>query len=122
MEAFETVTFGLSQVDDLNSGVARCYTDLMPTTRPRHTITETPTVHAALEKLREKLPGERIDFSELVILGAQVKAHRLPDHKEDARRAHQELAEWISQGTGPAIDIVAADEVKHLGQIVNFDD
>jgi hypothetical protein len=94
----------------------------MPTTKPRHTITETPPVQAALEELRSKMHGERIDFSELVILGARVKARRLPNHSEEARRARQELAEWISEGSGPAVDLAAADEVKHLGQLANFDE
>ena len=48
----------------------------MPTTRPRHTITETPPVQAALDQLRER-EGERIDFAELVTLGAEVKVRRL---------------------------------------------
>ena len=94
----------------------------MPTTKPRHTITETPPVQAALEELRSKLPGQRIDFSELVILGAEVKARRLPDLGEEAQRARRELAEWISAGAGPEMDIAAADEVKHLGQLANVDE
>jgi hypothetical protein len=56
----------------------------VPTTRPRHTITETPPVHEALDQLRAQMreapvwPREdRIDFAELVILGAQAKAERL---------------------------------------------
>ena len=63
----------------------------VPTTRPRHTITETPPVHEALDELRAKLNGDRIDFSELVILGARAKARRLPDRgdAEKARKARK---------------------------------
>lgn len=49
----------------------------MPTRRQRHTITETPRVERALRRLRGLEPGGRIDFKELVILGAEAKAARL---------------------------------------------
>jgi hypothetical protein len=96
----------------------------MPTTRPRHTITETRPVHEALDELRAKLQGERIDFAELVILGARAKARRLPDggNSEKARRARKELADWIRNGNPGMVDIAAADEVKHLGLIANYDE
>jgi hypothetical protein len=97
---------------------------LVPTTRPRHTITETPPVQEALDELRARLNGERIDFAELMILGARAKARRLPEggDTEKARRARRELAEWILKGNGPMVDIAAAEEVKHLGLIANYDD
>jgi hypothetical protein len=94
----------------------------MPTTRPRHTITETPPVQAALDQLRGKLgEGKRIDFAELVMLGAEVKARRLVDEDEDASRARGEIADWIRTGNGPKVDIEAADEVKRLGLIANYE-
>jgi hypothetical protein len=95
----------------------------VPTTRPRHTITETPPVQEALDELRAKLNGDRIDFSELVILGARAKARRLPSggDSEEARRARQELAEMILTRSVP-VDLHAAEEVKHLGLIANYDD
>ena len=91
----------------------------MPTTRPRHTITETPPVQKALDELRAKLHGERIDFAELVVLGARAKARRLPDESEQAGRARDELAGSILAGGGPEMDIAAADEVKRLGLIAD---
>lgn len=91
----------------------------MPTTRPRHTITETPNVIEALDELRAKLGGERIDFAELVILGARAKARQIPDGDRQAREARMRLAEMIRTGSGPDVDIAAADEVKHLGLIVD---
>jgi hypothetical protein len=89
----------------------------MPTTRPRHTITETPDVEAALDALRRKLGGERIDFRELVILGARAKAREMADRDEEQRAACHEVAEWIRHGNGPQVDVAAADEVKRLGLI-----
>ncbi|HLM86526.1 MAG TPA: hypothetical protein VK272_10115 [Solirubrobacteraceae bacterium] len=94
----------------------------MPTIRPRHTITETPPVQEALDELRAKLNGDPIDFSELMILGARAKARRLPDQSEKARKAREELADWIRNGTGPKLDIDAAEEVKYLGLIANYDE
>jgi hypothetical protein len=96
----------------------------MPTVRPRHTITETPPVKEALDELRARLNGDRIDYSELMVLGARAKARRLPERgdTEEARRARKELAEWIRNGNGPKMDIAAAEEVKHLGLIANYDE
>ncbi len=77
----------------------------------------------ALEELRAKLNGDRVDFSELVILGARAKARRLPDggDSEQARKARKELADMIRTRSVP-IDIRAAEEVKHLGLIANYDE
>jgi hypothetical protein len=94
----------------------------MPTARPRHTITETPPVHEALDELRAKLNGDQIDFAELIILGARAKARRLPDQNRKARQARKELADWILTRSGPQMDLAAADEVKHLGLIANCDE
>ena len=95
----------------------------MPTTRPRHTITETPSVQAALDDLRSRLgEAERIDFAELVTLGAEVKARRLADQSEEARRARREMIDWMLNGNGPKVDLKAAEEVKHLGLIARYDD
>lgn len=94
----------------------------MPTARPRHTITETPPVQEALDELRAKLNGERIDLAELVILGARAKARRLPDQDEEARRAGEEIADWIRNGNPGMVDIAAAEEVKHLGLIARYDE
>jgi hypothetical protein len=93
----------------------------VPTTRPRHTITETPPVQEALDELRSKLgDGERIDFAELVALGARVKARRLNADDAEARAARMRLAEMIRTRSIP-IDIVAAEEVKHLGLIPKYE-
>jgi hypothetical protein len=91
----------------------------VPTTLPRHTITETPPVREALDDLRARLEGERVDYAELVILGARAKARQLPDRSGRARRAREQLAKWILTGDGPKVDVAAADEVKHVGLIAD---
>lgn len=93
----------------------------MPTTRPRHTITETPPVQEALDELRAKLgQGETIDFAELVTLGARVKSRRLRADDAEAHAARMRLAEMIRTRSIP-IDVAAADEVKHLGLIPKYE-
>jgi len=96
---------------------------LMPTTRPRHTITETPLVQAALDELRAKLgEDERIDFAELVTLGAEVKVRRMTTENAATATARRRLAEMIRTGSVRyAVDVEAADEVKRLGLIANYD-
>ncbi len=95
----------------------------MPTTRPRHTITETPPVQEALDELRAKLgKGETIDFAELVTLGARVKARRINDDDAEARAARERLAEMIRTRSFPyEVDVAAAEEVKYLGLIAKYE-
>jgi hypothetical protein len=90
----------------------------MPTAHPRHTITETPPVQAALDELRSRLGGERIDYAELVVLGAWMKTSQLPDDAKAASEAARRLAEMVRRRSIP-VDVQAADEVKRLGLIVD---
>jgi hypothetical protein len=90
----------------------------MPTAHPRHTITETPPVKEALDALRARVGNERIDYAELVVLGARLKTRQLPDDARAAREAAQRLAAMIRQRSIP-VDVQAADEVKHLGLIAD---
>lgn len=95
----------------------------MPTTRSRHTITETPPVQEALDVLRSKLrKGEKIDFAELVTLGAEVKARRLSAEEAERSTALKRLAEMVRTRSFPyELDVAAADEVKHLGLTANYE-
>ncbi len=78
-------------------------------------ITETPPVQEALEELRAKLgEGERIDFAELVALGARAKASRLQAESARARAARERLIDEVLNGGG-GVDVRAAEEVKHIG-------
>jgi hypothetical protein len=81
-------------------------------------ITETPLVREALEELRARLGDKRIDYAELVVLGARMKVRQLPDDAKAAREAAQRLADMVRQRSVP-VDIEAADEVKRLGLIAN---
>jgi hypothetical protein len=99
-------------------GAARCYTCVVPTSHPRHTITETPPVRQALDDLRARLAGQRIDFAELVVLGAGVKVRQLPDEAAAAQEAAGRLAAMVRDRAIP-VDVKAAEEVKHRGLIAD---
>jgi hypothetical protein len=85
-------------------------------------ITETPPVKEALDELRRAQGGEKVELPDLVIRGARDKIRELEATGEPARRARMELAEWIRSGSGPEIDLAAADEVKHLRLVANYDE
>lgn len=93
----------------------------MPTTRPRHTITETPPVQEELDRLRAELGSDRIDYAELLVLGSREKRRQLERDSEMARAARRRLAAMILDRSGPEPDIAAADEVKTLGLIANYE-
>lgn len=94
----------------------------MPTTRPRHTITETEPVREALDELRRLQGGERIEFPDLLIRGAKDKIRELTAESDSASRAREEIAEWIRSGNGPKVDVGAAEEAKHRGLLANYDE
>jgi hypothetical protein len=86
----------------------------VPTKRPRHAITETPAVQAALDELRDELGNERVQLGELVILGAQAKLSQLQSRRADRSAAWRRLAERVRAGDVP-VDRAAADEVRRTG-------
>jgi hypothetical protein len=88
----------------------------MPTSLPRHTITETAPVREALDALRSRLGGGRVDYAELVVLGAQTKLRQLPDDAAQTREAARRLAEMVRRRSIP-VDVQAADQVKRLALI-----
>lgn len=86
----------------------------MPTKHRRHAITETPPVQAALDELRSELGDRRIEFGELVILGAHQKVAQLRAERDDAAARRRRLAERIRRRELP-VDVAAADEVRRSG-------
>jgi hypothetical protein len=82
-------------------------------------VTETPPVKAALDELRQELgQGAKVDFGELVTLGAQAKADALRRAKPEAVAARGWLAERIRAADLP-VDVDAADDAKRRGLIVS---
>jgi hypothetical protein len=86
----------------------------VPTQHRRHAITETPPVKEALDELRGELGDGRIEFGELVILGARQKAAQLRAERDDTASRRRQLASRIRRRNVP-VDRSAADEVRRAG-------
>jgi hypothetical protein len=71
-------------------------------------------VRAALDELRDELGDGRIEFSELLILGAQEKLARLRADREDVADRRARLADRIRRRDLP-LDPAAAEEVRRSG-------
>lgn len=83
----------------------------MPTQRRRHAITETPAVAAVLDQLRGELGGDRIEFGELVILGATAKLAMIRAKRDEGAQLRHRLADRIRTRDLP-VDLNAAEEVR----------
>lgn len=86
----------------------------MPTTRKRHSITETDRVERALNRLREERVS--IDLPDLVVRGADEKLRELQGERaDDVARA--ELRERFLERSlsGEGIDAQALLEVRATG-------
>ena len=87
----------------------------MPTTKPRHAVTETGAVAQALAELRAEPGGEDVPIAELVVIGARTLAAEKRADREASHALRAMLAERVLAG-GPALgDPVAADEVRRTG-------
>lgn len=58
----------------------------MPTSHPRHSITETPALAAVLEPLRRRLGDKTPTLTELVVRGAEVTLRE--EEARDRARTH----------------------------------
>jgi hypothetical protein len=88
---------------------------MTPTEHRRHAITETPPVQDALDELRQELgDAARIEFGELVMLGARQKVSQLRATRSDAASRRRQLAERIQRRDIP-VERAAADEVRRAG-------
>jgi uncharacterized membrane protein len=86
----------------------------MPTKRPRHAITETPPVQAALDQLRTELGTQRVELGELVVLGASAKLAALRAERGQNAALRERLAARVRLRDVPS-DREAADEVRASG-------
>ena len=86
----------------------------MPTKRRRHAITETPPVKEALDELRDELDKQRLELSELVILGAREKLSQLRAHRARGGQLRRRLADRVRNGDLP-LEVEAADAVRRRG-------
>ena len=69
---------------------------------------------AALDELRDELGDARIEFGELVILGAHQKVAQLRAERDDTASRRRQLATRVRRREVP-VDRAAADEVRRAG-------
>lgn len=86
----------------------------MPTRHPRHSITETPRVRAALEPLRRR--GVKVELGDLVVLGAEERLRRIEEERAEEERRRELRLQLIERlRTGEGLDVAAAYEVRETG-------
>ena len=88
-------------------GAVRCYTQAVPTSHPRHSITETPALAAVLEPLRTRLGDEVPTLGELVKRGAEVTLAELEARDRANERALETFVARMEQAPGPDLEKVA---------------
>ncbi len=87
----------------------------MPTKRRRHSITETPPVEEALDRLRAQLGTDRLELGDLVVRGAEAKLAELENQDERDAELRRRLADRIRAGRSFGGDLDAAEEVRRHG-------
>lgn len=83
----------------------------MPTTRPRHTITETAPVQEALDELRRELGQDRVELPDLVIRGARERVRELRMRRSASERRLGALVDALQAGRLD-LDPALADEAR----------
>lgn len=76
----------------------------VPTSHPRHSITETPALAAALEPLRARLGPDAPTLAELVLRGAEAKLRELEAQDRAQARALASFVDRLSAGPQPDLD------------------
>lgn len=83
----------------------------MPTTRPRHQITETPAVAHALDLAARRWPGE--PRSKLLVRLIRAGSHTLEETQGEAVRRRQEA---VTASSGKYADTFSDDYLAKLRQ------
>jgi predicted DNA-binding transcriptional regulator YafY len=78
----------------------------VPTSHPRHSITETPALAAALQPLRERLGGDAPTLSELVLRGAEATLRELDARDRARAQARTTFVERLREASEPDLDEV----------------
>lgn len=86
----------------------------VPTSRKRHTITETTAVEQALAPLRAR--GVAVDFADLVARGAAAKLRELDAGAQGEQRREALREAFLERTrTGAGLDLDAAPAVREGG-------
>jgi predicted short-subunit dehydrogenase-like oxidoreductase (DUF2520 family) len=86
----------------------------VPTKLPRHTVTETPRVRAALDELRRR--GERVVLADLVVRGASAVLEDLDRRAAKGDRDAELRARLVARlETGEGLELEAALKARERG-------
>lgn len=83
----------------------------MPTSHPRHSVTETPALAAALEPLRARLGARAPTLAELVLRGAEVTLREIEAQDRARARARETFIDRLQ--AGPPIDLDETQRIRH---------
>jgi hypothetical protein len=86
----------------------------VPTSHPRHSITETPALAAALEPLRARLGEQAPTLAELVLRGAEAKLRELEAQDRADARALETFVSRLCAGPQPDLD--ETRRIRHAGR------
>ena len=81
----------------------------MPTSHPRHSVTETPALAAALKPLRERLGSDAPTLAELIMRGAQVKLRELEARERASSRHLTTFVDRLRDAPEPNLE-----ELRHI--------
>lgn len=87
---------------------------LVPTSHPRHSITETPALHAVLEPLRRRLGADAPSLAELVRRGAEATLRELDIRDRTRARGLATFIDRLSSAPEPDLDEFHA--IRHSGR------
>lgn len=82
--------------------------DRVPTSYPRHSITETPALNAALAPLRERLGDRTPSLADLVLRGAEALLRELQAQDRARQRSLETFVDRLRAGRAPDLDEVDA--------------
>ena len=86
-----------------------CHTCAVPTTRPRHQVTETPALARALDAAARRWPGE--PRSKLLLRLVEMAAAILDEREEHAERRRLEA---VDDSSGKYADAFGPDYLRQL--------
>ena len=87
----------------------------MPTSHPRHSITETPALAAALEPLRARLGAKAPTLSEVVLRGAEATLRELEAQERARSHARATFVDRLRAAPPPDLDEV--HRVRHASRM-----
>jgi hypothetical protein len=86
----------------------------VPTSHPRHSITETPALAAALEPLRARLGAEAPTLAQLVMRGAEATLRELEARDRARDRGLRTFVDRLCDGPQPDLDEI--DRIRHASR------